>query len=243
MKIRSKRTRRSESWKTIENFAQTNIMLLDPNQVTKVTQEEGEIRVVLIDNYDSFTYNVYQYLCVLGAQVDVYRNDKITVKEVVARDPTHIVISPGPGNPNDAGVSADVIKEFQGKLPILGVCLGEQTMFHMYGGRVDVAGEYVHGKTSPISHDGKGLFSGVPQQVKVMRYHSLVGYKDTLPDEFIITSETDNGLVMGIRHKTYTMEGVQFHPESILTEHGIDMIRNFLTLQKGTWVEEQSKPE
>lgn len=214
-------------------------MLLDLNDVVKVTETKGEIRVVLIDNYDSFTYNVYQYLCVLGAEVDVYRNDKITVEEVVAMNPTHIVISPGPGSPKDAGVSAAVIEEFRGKRPILGVCLGEQTMFDMYGGRVDVAGEYVHGKTSPITHDGLGLFNGVPQGVKVMRYHSLVGYKETLPKEFVITCETDKGLVMGIRHKTYTMEGVQFHPESILTEHGIDMVANFLRLTEGTWEKEQ----
>lgn len=216
-------------------------MLLDPNAVTKVTEEKGQIRCVLIDNYDSFTYNVYQYLCVLGADVQVFRNDKITVDEVVALNPTHIVISPGPGNPGDAGVSADVIKAFQGKKPILGVCLGEQTMFQMYGGRVDVAGEYVHGKTSPITHDGKGLFVGVPQHVKVMRYHSLVGYKDTLPSDFVITCETDTELVMGIRHKKYTMEGVQFHPESILTESGIQMITNFLTWTEGTWAEENEK--
>lgn len=213
-------------------------MLLNPDTVTKVTSEAGKIRVVLIDNYDSFTFNIYQYLCVLGADVQVHRNDKITVQEVVAMNPTHVVISPGPGNPSDAGVSADVIKAFQGKRPIMGVCLGEQTMFQMYGGRVDVAGEYVHGKTSPIKHDGKGLFEGVRQQVKVMRYHSLVGYKETLPKEFVITAETESGLVMGIRHKTFTMEGVQFHPESILTEEGITMFRNFLSWTKGTWAEE-----
>lgn len=216
-------------------------MLLDPTTVTKVTEEPGKIRVVLIDNYDSFTYNIYQYLCVLGAEVEVYRNDKITIDEVVALDPTHVVISPGPGQPRDAGVSAAVIKTFQGKRPILGVCLGEQTMFEMYGGRVDVAGEYVHGKTSPITHDGRGLFRGVPQNVKVMRYHSLVGYKDTLPPNFVITCETESKLVMGIRHKSFTMEGVQFHPESILTENGIDMIRNFLQWTEGTWAKEEEK--
>lgn len=216
-----------------------NIMLLNPDEVTKVTDVAGSLKVVMIDNYDSFTYNIYQYLCVLGAEVHVFRNDKITVEEVQALDPTHIVISPGPGNPKDAGVSAAVIEAFQGKRPIMGVCLGQQTMFEMYGGRVDVAGEYVHGKTSPIQHDMKGLFHGIPQQVKVMRYHSLVGYKDTLPNQFVISAETENNLVMGIRHKEFTMEGVQFHPESILTEHGIDMCRNFLLWKEGTWKAEK----
>lgn len=218
-------------------------MLLNPDDVTKVTEEKGQIRVVMIDNYDSFTYNIYQYLCVLGADVKVFRNDKISVAEVEALHPTHIVISPGPGSPLDAGVSAAVIRNFIGQLPILGVCLGEQTMFQMYGGRVDVAGEYVHGKTSPITHDGKGLFRGVPQGVKVMRYHSLVGYKATLPAEFVITAETTSELVMGIRHRTCTMEGVQFHPESILTEQGIDMIANFLKYTEGTWEAELAKTE
>lgn len=213
-------------------------MNIDTTTLVKATEVAGSIRCVMIDNYDSFTWNIVQYLCALGAKVDVYRNDQITVDEIKALSPTHLVLSPGPGNPGDSGVCADAIRAFIGEIPILGVCLGEQTMFEMYGGTVGKAGEYVHGKTSPITHDGHGVYKRLPPVVKVMRYHSLVGERSTLPSCFTITSETENGLVMGIRHKECVMEGVQFHPESILTEHGMDMIRNFLVWTKGKWVDE-----
>lgn len=216
-------------------------MNVDFTTLAKATSVPGSIQCIMIDNYDSFTWNIVQFLSGLGATVTVFRNDKITIPELKALKPTHLVLSPGPGNPGDSGICAEAIAAFQGEIPILGVCLGEQTMFHMYGGTVGKAGEYVHGKTSPVYHDGKGLYKGVPSPVKVMRFHSLVGVRDTLPSAFVLTSETENGLVMGIRHKTYVMEGVQFHPESILTEHGMDMIRNFLQWKCGTWKAEQER--
>ncbi|KAJ3085643.1 bifunctional tryptophan synthase trp1 [Quaeritorhiza haematococci] len=191
---------------------------------------------VLIDNYDSFTWNVYQYLSDLGANVVVFRNDQITVEEVVALKPRNVVVSPGPGRPASAGISMDIIRAFEGKVPILGVCLGEQCMYEVYGGVVTYAGKIVHGKTSPVRHDGKGLYEGVPQNVEVTRYHSLAGDPKTLPSESLeITSWTEDGIVMGVRHKKFVMEGVQFHPESIASEHGKRMIANFLKWEGGTW--------
>ncbi|KAJ3215737.1 bifunctional tryptophan synthase trp1 [Dinochytrium kinnereticum] len=190
---------------------------------------------ILIDNYDSFTWNVYQYLSDLGASVVVYRNDEVTVEQCLALKPRNVVISPGPGHPRDAGISIAVIKAFAGKVPILGVCLGQQSMYELYGGTVTYAGEIVHGKTSPIRHDGKGLFENVSQGIEVTRYHSLAGDPSTLPDCLEITSWTDSGVVMGVRHKEYVMEGVQFHPESIASEEGMRLFANFIKWDGGLW--------
>ncbi|GAA5802675.1 bifunctional tryptophan synthase trp1 [Helicostylum pulchrum] len=193
---------------------------------------------LLIDNYDSFTYNVYQYLCSQGADVVVYRNDKITIEEIEKLSPRNIVVSPGPGHPStDAGISRDAIAHFAGKIPILGICMGMQCMFEVYGGTVSYAGDIVHGKTSPIKHDNRGLFKGVPQNNLVTRYHSLAGMPSTMPDTLEVTSTTVDGVIMGVRHKEFTVEGLQFHPESILCENGHTMIANFLSLTGGTWVE------
>ncbi|KAM0436063.1 hypothetical protein ACHAPT_002955 [Fusarium lateritium] len=199
--------------------------------------------LILIDNYDSFTWNIYQYLVLAGATVTVYRNDKITVEELAAKKPTQIIISPGPGHPeSDSGVSRDVIRHFAGKLPIFGVCMGLQCIFNVYGGEVSSAGEWLHGKTSPLTHDAKGVFASLNQGVPVTRYHSLAGSHVTLPDELEVTSwvakpDGSPGVIQGVRHKKYTIEGVQFHPESILTEGGRAMITNFLRMQGGTWEE------
>ncbi|KAI4940099.1 bifunctional tryptophan synthase trp1 [Alternaria infectoria] len=203
--------------------------------------------VVLIDNYDSFTWNVYQYLVFEGAKVTVYRNDEITLEDLIAKNPTQLVISPGPGHPEkDAGISNAAIKHYSGKIPIFGVCMGEQCIFYSYGGTVDVTGQVLHGKTSPLKHDGKGVFAGVSQNVPVTRYHSLAGTHGTLPDCLEVTATIPANeeaevkeVVMGVRHKEYVMEGVQFHPESILTEDGRLMVRNFLKMQGGTWVENE----
>ncbi|KAI4962222.1 bifunctional tryptophan synthase trp1 [Alternaria arbusti] len=203
--------------------------------------------VVLIDNYDSFTWNVYQYLVFEGAKVTVYRNDEITLEDLIAKNPTQLVISPGPGHPEkDAGISNAAIKHYSGKIPIFGVCMGEQCIFYSYGGTVDVTGQVLHGKTSPLKHDGKGVFAGVSQNVPVTRYHSLAGNHGTLPDCLEVTATIPANeeaevkeVVMGVRHKEYVMEGVQFHPESILTEDGRLMVRNFLKMQGGTWAENE----
>ncbi|KAH8722576.1 indole-3-glycerol phosphate synthase-domain-containing protein [Phaeosphaeriaceae sp. PMI808] len=203
--------------------------------------------VILIDNYDSFTWNVYQYLVFEGAKVTVFRNDEITVDELIAKTPTQLVISPGPGHPaKDAGISNDAIKHFSGKIPILGVCMGAQCMYYSFGGTVDVTGQILHGKTSPLKHDGKGVYAEVPQDVPVTRYHSLAGTYGTLPDCLEVTSTIPSNpdtsvkeVIMGVRHKQYVIEGVQFHPESILTEGGRTMMRNFLRLQGGTWEENE----
>ncbi|KAI9313834.1 indole-3-glycerol phosphate synthase-domain-containing protein [Dichotomocladium elegans] len=193
---------------------------------------------LLIDNYDSFTYNVYQYLSSLGAKVVVHRNDKITIPEIEALNPVNIFISPGPGHPShDAGISRNVITHFAGKLPIFGICMGEQCIFEVFGGTVSYAGDIVHGKTATIKHDGRSIFKNVPQDNQVTRYHSLAGMPSTLPDVLEITATTDDGVVMGIRHKEYTIEGVQFHPESILCNNGHTMLANFLKLRGGTWEE------
>ncbi|KAJ4351700.1 anthranilate synthase / indole-3-glycerol phosphate synthase [Didymosphaeria variabile] len=201
--------------------------------------------VVLIDNYDSFTWNVYQYLALEGATVTVFRNDEITLDELIAKNPTQLVVSPGPGHPEkDAGVSNAAIGHFGGKIPVMGVCMGEQCIIYSLGGKVDVTGEILHGKTSPLVHDGKGLYANVSQDVPVTRYHSLAGTHQTVPECLEVTSwikspEGGRGVIMGVRHKEYVLEGVQFHPESILTEEGRQMFRNFLRMQGGTWAENE----
>ena len=193
---------------------------------------------LLIDNYDSFTYNVYQYLSALGANVLVHRNDEITIEEIEKLAPRNIVISPGPGHPSqDAGVSRDVIRHFAGKLPIFGICMGEQCIFEVFGGTVSYAGDILHGKTSTIKHDGRSIFKNVPQDNQVTRYHSLAGMPTTVPDVLEVTATTDNGVIMGVRHVEYTIEGVQFHPESILCDNGRTMLANFLNLRGGSWDE------
>ncbi|MCJ1351436.1 MAG: bifunctional tryptophan synthase trp1 [Icmadophila ericetorum] len=200
--------------------------------------------LVLIDNYDSFTWNVYQYLVLEGATVAVYRNDEITLSELIAKKPTQLVISPGPGHPDtDAGISCDAIKHFSGKIPVLGVCMGEQCIFSVFGGIVDVTGEILHGKTSPLQHDSKGLYVGLPQGLPVTRYHSLAGTHATLPNCLEVSSwissgpDGGKGIIMGVRHKEFLVEGAQFHPESILTAEGRTMLKNFLSMEGGTWLE------
>ena len=186
--------------------------------------------ILLIDNYDSFTYNLYQYLSELGAEVRVVRNDKVSVHEVRAMRPERIVISPGPCTPAEAGVSVDLIREFAGKKPVLGVCLGHQAIGHVFGGTVNRADRMMHGKLSKIWHDGKGVFKGLPNPFDATRYHSLVVREEGLPKELLITAHTSEGEIMGLRHRDFPLEGVQFHPESILTKSGRDLIRNFLDL-------------
>lgn len=187
--------------------------------------------LILLDNYDSFTYNLYQYLSELGEQVEVYRNDKLTVAEVEALQPSAIVISPGPCTPDEAGISMELIQYMAGKVPVLGVCLGHQSLGQVFGGKVVRAGRLMHGKTSPIHHDGQGLFEGVPNPFEAVRYHSLLVEKESLPDCLEITAESDQGEIMGLRHKEFVVEGIQFHPESILTMVGKDLLRNFLKMQ------------
>jgi anthranilate synthase/aminodeoxychorismate synthase-like glutamine amidotransferase len=190
---------------------------------------------VLIDNYDSFTYNLYQYLAEMGADVKVFRNDQVTIAEIEALAPDHIVISPGPGDPDDAGISREVIRHYAGKVPVLGVCLGHQCIYDVYGGTVAGAGEIKHGKTSTISHDGKGVFKDIPEDFGAVRYHSLAGTPETQPAELVVTARSESGVIMGIRHKELKVEGVQFHPESIATEHGKELLRNFLEMEGGRW--------
>ncbi len=184
--------------------------------------------LLLLDNYDSFTYNVYQLLSSLEASVEVIRNDQITVKEIAHRGYEAVVISPGPGVPADAGITEELISQLKGQLPILGICLGHQAIGEVFGGKVVGAGEIVHGKTSPLRHNGKGLYAGLPQNIPVGRYHSLIVDRESLPDCLEITSELDNGMIMGLRHREYDIEGIQFHPESILTPQGKVMLENFL---------------
>ena len=186
--------------------------------------------LLMIDNYDSFTYNLYQYLAELGAEVVTVRNDKITLEDIQAMDPQGIIISPGPSTPLEAGISNDVIRRFGPKVPTLGVCLGHQCIGHVYGSKVDRAGEIRHGKTSMIHHDGKGVLAGLPSPFEAIRYHSLVVYPETLPDTLEVSAWTDNGLVMGLRHKEHPVEGVQFHPESIMTPQGKPLLKNFLDM-------------
>ncbi len=184
--------------------------------------------LLLIDNYDSFTYNLFQYLGELGEEVWVVRNDKITLEEIEAKSPQRIVISPGPGIPEHAGISNDVIRHFGPRLPILGVCLGNQCIGYSYGAKIDRASEIKHGKSSLIHHNGKGLFIGLPNPFPAIRYHSLAVVRDTVPDCLEVSAWTEDDTIMGLRHKQYPVEGVQFHPESIMTEVGKDLLRNFL---------------
>jgi|TARA_B100001079_G_scaffold191439_1_gene165279 anthranilate synthase/aminodeoxychorismate synthase-like glutamine amidotransferase len=186
--------------------------------------------ILMVDNYDSFTYNLVQYLGELGADVVVHRNDKITLKEIEDMSPERIVISPGPCTPEKAGISIEVAKHFAGKVPLLGVCLGHQSIAHAFGGRIIKAGKLMHGKTSMVKHDGKKLFLGLPNPFEATRYHSLVLDRETVPDGFDITAESDDGEIMGLRHRKMFIEGVQFHPESILTTSGKDLLKNFLTM-------------
>ena len=184
--------------------------------------------ILLIDNYDSFTYNIYQYLCELGADVRVVRNDEATVEEIADMKPEKIVVSPGPCTPEKAGVSNDVVQRLGSRVPTLGVCLGHQCVGYSYGGTVGPAGEIMHGKMSLIHHNGKGVLRGIPSPFEAIRYHSLAISPDDLPEELEVTAWTDNGIVMGVKHRTHPVEGIQFHPESIMTRVGKDILRNFL---------------
>jgi anthranilate synthase/aminodeoxychorismate synthase-like glutamine amidotransferase len=184
--------------------------------------------LLLIDNYDSFTYNLFQYLGELGEEVWVTRNDEVSLDEIAKKSPQHIVISPGPGTPEQAGISNDIIHKFGDSIPILGVCLGHQCVGYSYGAQVSRASEIKHGKSSLIYHDGKGLFQGLPNPFPAIRYHSLAVMSDDLPDCLALSAWTNEGIVMGLRHRQFPVEGVQFHPESIMTEVGKDLLRNFL---------------
>jgi anthranilate synthase/aminodeoxychorismate synthase-like glutamine amidotransferase len=186
-------------------------------------------RVLMIDNYDSFTYNLVQYLRILGAEVLVYRNDALSVEQALALEPTHVVVSPGPGVPRDAGISIELIKAFAGRVPVLGVCLGHQALVEAWGGHVRPALSLMHGKTSRVFHDGRGLFVDLPQPFEAGRYHSLAVRRDELPEELEVSAYTEDGEVMGVRHKRLPVEGVQFHPESVLTPHGLTLLRTFLS--------------
>lgn len=185
-------------------------------------------RLLLIDNYDSFTYNLVQAFLVLGADVLVHRNDAITVAEAQDLAPTHLCISPGPGTPRDAGVSMDMIRAFAGQVPVLGVCLGHQSIVEVFGGEIVRAARLMHGKVSPVQHDGKGVFAGLPQPFEAGRYHSLIAHPDTLPAVLEVSARTPEGEIMGVRHRELSIEGVQFHPESILTPDGPALLANFL---------------
>ncbi|MDP1662283.1 MAG: aminodeoxychorismate/anthranilate synthase component II [Phycisphaerales bacterium] len=193
------------------------------------THPAAHPRVLMIDNYDSFTYNLVQLLMSLGANVRTFRNDAISVTQAEKLNPTHLVISPGPGGPREAGVSMKMIEHFAGKTPVLGVCLGHQAMAEVFGGTVGRAPRLMHGKASLITHDGKGVYTGLPSPVEVGRYHSLAILTDKMPANFTISAQTDQREIMGIRHTSWPVEGVQFHPESVLTPSGSAMIRNFLT--------------
>lgn len=190
-------------------------------------------RLLLVDNYDSFTYNLVQAFLVLGAQVEVHRNDEITVDAAVALAPTHLCISPGPGTPRDAGVSMEMIRAFAGRIPVFGVCLGHQSIVEVFGGQVVRAGRLMHGKTSMIEHDAQGLFAGLPQPCEVGRYHSLIAQPQSLPADLLVTARTAEGEIMGVRHRRLMVEGVQFHPESVLTPDGPALMANFLRQQGG----------
>lgn len=184
--------------------------------------------LLMIDNYDSFTYNIVQYFAELGQEVAVRRNDDITIEEIATIKPQYLVIGPGPCSPKEAGISVAAIQHFAGKLPIMGICLGHQAIGEAFGGNIIRAKTLMHGKVSPVSHHNKGMFQNLPNPVTCTRYHSLVIKRDTLPECLEITAWTEDGEIMGIRHKEYPLEGVQFHPEALLTEHGHDMLNNFL---------------
>ncbi len=187
-------------------------------------------KILLIDNYDSFTYNLVQAFLVLGAEVDVHRNDAITVDEALSQTHTHLVISPGPGTPRDAGVSLAMIQAFAGRVPIFGVCLGHQSLVEVFGGRVVRAARLMHGKVSPVLHDGRGVFAGLPQGFPAGRYHSLIAAPDSMPPVLEVTARTAEGEIMGVRHTSLPIEGVQFHPESVLTPDGPILMGNFLKI-------------
>ena len=185
-------------------------------------------RLLLIDNYDSFTYNLVQAFLVLGADVLVHRNDAITVDQAVALEPTHLCISPGPGTPRDAGVSMDMVRAFAGSIPVLGVCLGHQSLVEVFGGEIIRAERLMHGKVSMVRHDDRGVFAGLPEPFEAGRYHSLIARRESLPDVLEVSALTDRGEIMGVRHRELVVEGVQFHPESILTPDGPRLMENFL---------------
>lgn len=196
---------------------------------------DGGQRLLLIDNYDSFTYNLVQAFLVCGAEVEVRRNDEITVEQALAFSPTHLCISPGPGTPEAAGVSMAMIRAFAGRVPVFGVCLGHQSIVAAFGGQVVRAGRLMHGKTSVIEHDGQGLYQGLSPRVEVGRYHSLIAQPESLPQQLVVTSKTPEGEVMGVRHRELSVEGVQFHPESVLTPEGPRLLANFLRMRGGKW--------
>jgi para-aminobenzoate synthetase component II len=189
--------------------------------------------ILVIDNYDSFTYNLVQYLGELGEEIVVHRNDEIDLDGIAKLAPDHILISPGPCTPNEAGVSLALLERFKGEIPIFGVCLGHQAIGQAFGGDVIRADQLMHGKTSEITHDGRTIFEGLPSPFTATRYHSLIVKRDTLPDCLEISAETEDGLIMGLRHKEYVVEGVQFHPESIMTDYGLQILRNFLSRKTG----------
>jgi anthranilate synthase/aminodeoxychorismate synthase-like glutamine amidotransferase len=187
--------------------------------------------LLLIDNYDSFTFNLYQYLAELGADVEVHRNDRITVEDCLAMKPDHIVISPGPCSPAEAGISVDLVRAAAGNAPLLGVCLGHQAIGEAFGGVVRSAGEIMHGKTSMVAHDDRGVFAGLPNPFEAIRYHSLAIAPETVPADLEVTARSESGVIMGVRHRKLAVEGVQFHPESIMTQAGHDLLRNFLEMR------------
>ncbi len=189
-----------------------------------------KVDILMIDNYDSFTFNLVQYLGILGENIKVRRNDKIGLDEIEKMEPSRIVISPGPGRPVDAGMSKDIIKHFYKEIPILGVCLGHQCIGEVFGAEVINSGVVIHGKTSKIYHDGKSIFSGVENPFEAARYHSLILKRDTIPSSLEVTAHTEDGIIMGIRHEEYKLEGIQFHPESFLTPVGLKILKNFICL-------------
>jgi len=194
--------------------------------------------VIVIDNYDSFVYNLAQYLGELGWEPVVYRNDQITLAQIESLTPSHIIVSPGPATPLEAGISNDIIWRFAGRIPILGVCLGHQCIGYVFGGQIVRAAVPTHGKSSLVYHDGKTVYQNLPNPFKAGRYHSLVVKRDSLPSPLALTAETDDGVIMGIRHKDYVVEGVQFHPESIMTDVGHELLKNFLSFLQPRWPQE-----
>jgi len=199
------------------------------SQTRRPAGEKAEV-ILLLDNYDSFTYNLAQYLGELGCEVEVHRNDKISVDEIARRKPERIVISPGPCTPQEAGISMELVSQLAGRFPILGVCLGHQAIGAAFGGKIKRAPQLFHGKTSEIHHDNKGIFHDLADPFTATRYHSLIVERKSLPRELVITAETDDGIIMGLRHRRHKIEGVQFHPESVLTESGKKLLKNFLEL-------------